>query len=81
MRGICGQYVVQAVGPKNVKFSHIISLNETAAYLFEKVNGQGEFTPETLRDLLTEAYDVDAETALADAVKLCEQWLEAGILE
>ena len=45
------------------------------------MNGQGEFTPETLRDLLLEEYEVDPETALADAGKLCEQWAEAGILE
>ena len=81
MRTLCGQNVVQAVGPKNVNFSKLVSLNESAAYLFAKVNGQGEFTPETLRDLLLEEYEGDPETALADAGKLCEQWAEAGILE
>ena len=77
MRSLCGQNVIQAVGPKNVNFSKIISLNETAAYLFDKVNGKGEFTPEVLRDLLTEAYEVDAETALADAktaVAVLQAW-------
>ena len=81
MRTLCGQNVVQAVGPKNVNFSKLVSLNESAAYLFAKVNGQGEFNPETLRDLLLEEYEVDPETALADAEKLCVQWEEAGILE
>ena len=81
MRTLCGQNVVQAVGPKNVNFSKLVSLNESAAYLFAKVNGQGEFTPGTLRDLLLEEYEVDPETALADAEKLCVQWEEAGILE
>ena len=81
MRSICGQNVIQAVGPKNVNFSKLISLNETAAYLFDKVNGAGEFTPETLRDLLPAEYEVDAETALRDAEVLCTQWAEAGILE
>ena len=81
MRTLCGQNVVQAVGPKNVNFSKLISLNETAAYLFAKVNGQDEFTPETLRDLLLEEYEVEPETALADAETLCAQWEEAGILE
>lgn len=81
MRTLCGQNVVQAIGPKNVNFSKLISLNETAAYLFAKVNGQGEFTPETLRDLLLEEYEVEPETALADAETLCAQWEDAGILE
>lgn len=81
MRSLCGQNVIQAVGPKNVNFSKLISLNESAAFLFGKVNGAGEFTPEALADLLTGEYEVDYETALRDATTLCSQWEEAGILE
>jgi len=80
LRTICGQHVVSGEGSANVNFSKLVSLNESAAYLFKKV-GNEEFTPDTLADLLLEEYDVDRETALKDAEILCAQWKEIGITE
>ena len=80
LRTICGQSVVSGEGTANVNFAKLVSLNETAAYLFKAV-GNEEFTPERLADLLTEEYEVDRETALKDARALCDQWVEIGIAE
>ena len=80
LRTICGQSVVSGEGTANVNFAKLVSLNETAAYLFKAV-GNEELTPECLADLLTEEYDVDRETALKDARALCAQWAEIGIAE
>ena len=80
LRTICGQSVVSGEGTANVNFSKLVSLNETAAYLFKAV-GNEDFTPERLADLLTEEYDVDRERALKDAETLCAQWKEIGIAE
>jgi len=80
LRTICGQHVVSGEGTANVNFSKLVSLNESAAYLFKAV-GNREFTAETLSDLLLEEYEVDRETALKDAEALCAQWQEIGILE
>ena len=80
LRTICGQNVVSGEGTANVNFAKLVSLNETAAYLFKAV-GNEEFTPERLADLLTEEYDVDRETAMKDAQALCDQWAEIGIAE
>ena len=80
LRTICGQNVVSGEGTANVNFSKLVSLNDSAAYLYKKVEGK-EFTPETLADLLLEEYDVDRETALKDAEALCAQWKEIGIAE
>ena len=80
LRTICGQNVVSGEGSANVNFSKLVSLNDTAAYLFKAV-GQEDFTPERLADLLTEEYEVDRETALKDAETLCAQWKEIGIAE
>ncbi len=80
LRTICGQHVISGEGTANVNFSQLISLNESAAYLFRSVKDK-EFTPETLADLLLEEYEVDAETALKDAKDLCDKWLEVGIIE
>ena len=80
LRTICGQSVVSGEGSANVNFSKLVSLNDTAAYLFKAV-GNEEFTPERLADLLLEEYEVDRETALKDAEALCAQWKEIGITE
>ena len=80
LRTICGQSVVSAEGTKNVNFSKLVSLNDTAAFLFKKFTGE-EFTPDQLADALTETYEVDRETALKDAKALCDKWLEIGIAE
>ena len=80
LRTICGQHVVSGEGTANVKFSKLVSLNDSAAYLFKAV-GDGDFTPERLADLLLKEYDVDRETALKDAETLCAQWKEIGIVE
>ena len=80
LRTICGQNVVSGEGSANVNFSKLVSLNDSAAYLFKAV-GQEDFTPERLADLLTKEYEVDRETALKDAESLCAQWKEIGIAE
>ena len=80
LRTICGQNVVSGEGTSQVNFSKLVSLNETAAYLFKAVQGR-EFTAETLANLLLDAYEVDHETALKDAESLCAQWKEIGIAE
>lgn len=80
LRTICGQHVISGEGTANVNFSQLISLNESAAYLFRQVVGK-DFTPETMADLLTEEYEVDRETALKDARDLCEKWLEVGLID
>ena len=80
LRTICGQSVVSGEGSANVNFSKLVSLNDSAAYLFKAV-GQEDFDAERLADLLLEEYDVDRETALKDAETLCAQWKEIGIAE
>ena len=79
LRTICGQHVISGEGTANVNFSQLISLNESAAYLFRNVVGK-DFTPETMADLLMQEYEVDQETALNDARALCDKWLEVGLI-
>ena len=80
LRSICGENVVSGEGSANVNFSKLISLNESAAYLFRKVQGV-DFTAEDLAKHLTDEYEVDDATALSDAEKLCVQWKDAGIID
>jgi len=80
LREICGEKVILATGIENVDFSRLISLNESSAYLWQNVEGT-EFTAETLAQLLCKEYEVDQETALADAERLIEEWKQCGIIE
>ncbi|MBO6018033.1 MAG: PqqD family protein [Prevotella sp.] len=80
LRNICGEHVVVAEGIENIDFSKIISMNESSAYLWEKVV-DSDFTAEDLCKYLLEEYDVDEKTALADAKAVIKQWTEAGIIE
>ncbi len=80
LRDICGEKVIIATGIENVDFSNIITLNGTAAYLWEALQADDEITAETLADLLCSEYEVSRETALADATQVIDQWAECGII-
>ena len=80
LRNVCGEHVVIATGIENVDFSKMISLNESAAYLWKAVE-EKEFDAQLLADLLQQEYEVDAATALTDAEKTMASWRECGIAE
>ena len=80
LRTICGENVVTAEGTANVNYSSLISLNETAAFLFGKLQGT-EFTEETAVKYLLEEYEVDEETAAKDVKALLAKWVEIGLAE
>ena len=79
LRTVCGEKIIVAEGKENIDFSNIVVLNESAAYLWEKVS-DNEFTAEEMAKWLTEEYDIDEETAKRDANTLAKQWMEAGII-
>ncbi|MBQ6199436.1 MAG: PqqD family protein [Bacteroidales bacterium] len=80
LRTICGQNVISGEGSANVNYSSLISLNETAAYLFKELQGK-EFTEETAVDLLLDQYEVDRDTAAKDVKALLAKWKEIGLSE
>lgn len=80
LRSVCGENIIVAEGIANIDFSRVISLNESAAFLWEKVAGT-EFDKAKLTDYLTEEYEVDEATAQRDVDTLLSKWKEAGIIE
>ena len=80
LRDICGEQIIVAEGKENIDFSNIISMNETAAFLWQQVIDK-TFTEETLVDILTANYEVDRKTAQNDVEELVRQWLNSGIIE
>lgn len=74
-----GGHVVVGEGLAQVNFNRLLSLNATAAYLWESVQGK-DFSTEDLADLIVQKYGVDRELAISDSEKIAKTWIEQGVL-
>ena len=81
LRTVCGENVIVGEGLGTIDFGKLISLNETAAWLWKKAGEMGDFDIDTLADALCQEYEVEPEQARADVVKMVEQWQKIGIVE
>lgn len=80
LREICGEYIVVAHGDKNIDFSKVINLNESAAVMWKEVADK-DFTAEDLASILLNTYDVEEEIAQMDALRIMKEWIEIGLAE
>lgn len=80
LREVCGEFVIVAHGDKNIDFSRIIHLNESAAVIWKAVC-RHEFTIEDMARAMMAEYDVTEATALTDAGHMADSWKEAGLTE
>jgi len=80
LRQLLGENIVVGEGLSQINFNKIISLNASAAYLWQSVEGK-TFDADELARLLLEKYDVSEEVAKKDAEALIKTWVEAGIVE
>ena len=80
LRDICGESVIVATGRKNIDFSKVISLNESAALVWRGVIDR-DFEVEDMVKVLLDNYEVSAERATADAQALAKQWQEIGLVD
>lgn len=80
LREMCGENIITGEGLEHINFNKLISLNSTAAFLWNKVAGT-EFTVESMAQMLVDEYEIDMELALKDSDSLCKAWIEAGIAE
>ena len=78
LREMCGENIIAAEGLEHINFNKLISLNESAAYLWQELIGK-EFTVEDMAQLLIDRYGIGQELALKDSKHLCEAWINAGI--
>jgi hypothetical protein len=80
LRSLGKEFILVADGFEAVDFSRMISLNETAAFLWKEVEDK-DFDAEMLITLLTDNYDIDRETAQNDVTAMLESWSKADIIE
>lgn len=80
LREIAGSWIVVPMGQRVVEFNGLISLNDSGAYLWRKLeeNIGGE---EELVTLLTNEYDVDEDTARLDVNEFLASIREKGLVE
>lgn len=81
LRQVCGENIVTAEGMKAIDFSKLMSLNETAAFLWKEAEKQGDFTVESLAHALCEEYEVKDAQALTDCQSIVDTWTKEGLLE
>lgn len=80
LRTVGKEYIVTGEGLAQIDFNKLISLNSSAAYLWQAVEGK-QFDIQVLANLLTDKYSISAQQALSDAEDVSKNWLEAGIVE
>lgn len=81
LRSVCGENVIVAEGLKVINFGKILSLNETAAWLWKQAADAGQFTVESLATALCGEYDVTQEQAEKDVAAIVGKWKELDIVE
>lgn len=81
MQNVCGEHIIVPAGIENVDYSKIISMNPTAAYLWEKVAALEEFTIDEMVQLLLDEYEVTEDVAREDCKLIVERWAEIGLIE
>ncbi|MBO7580486.1 MAG: PqqD family protein [Bacteroidaceae bacterium] len=80
LRKICGENIIIAHGVENIDFTKVISLNESAAFIWQQVEGK-DFTEADMVKILLDEYEVEEPQAQADVKALAESWQQAGLVE
>lgn len=80
MHTVCGAPFLAHEGDANADMDKIITLNDTAAWLWETM-GMGDFTPEMLAEKLVAEYDVTEEDARRDVSAFISILQAHGCLE
>ena len=81
LRDVCGDKVIVAEGIEVLDFGQLLSLNETAAWLWQEASRQGDFNVDTLTSALCKEYDVEKELATKDVAAILKKWQDMGLTE
>ncbi len=79
MREIAGETILIPSGSAAKKFNGLITVNELGAFIWNALSE--DLTLDALTERITEAYEVDAATARADASEFLDELRQVGALE
>lgn len=79
LREVAGNYIVVAVGSAVKQFNGVITLNETGAFLWKKLEGGCE--EKDLLSALLDEYEVESAVAEADVKAFLEKLNGANLLK
>ncbi len=72
MRTLAGFNIIVPSKVKDIDYTHVLTLNETATTIWKRMT-EGEFETEDLVKAITDTYEVDEEQARKDAVEMLEK--------
>ena len=81
LRQVCGENVVVGEGLDAINFGKLLSLNETAAWLWQQAVEMGDFTIDSLVAKLLEEYEVTVDMARRDVSNIVNEWLKVEVVE
>ena len=85
LRKLGNEYILVGESMELINFNKMITLNETAAFLWEKAAeltaDSGSFGVNSLCKALCAEYEVAPEQAMTDVTATVQSWLEAGVVE
>jgi hypothetical protein len=77
---MAGEHVIIMQGKHGSDLTKIISLNQSALYLWNELQGK-EFDTEAVADMLVERYGIDKGVATTDAERWIERLRECNVAE
>ena len=85
LRKLGNEYILVGESMALINFNKMITLNETAAFLWENAerlsSEKGSFDAAALCKALCAEYEVSPEQAMTDTEATIASWLEAGVIE
>ena len=85
LRKLGNEYILVGESMELINFNKMITLNETAAFLWEQAENLsakvGGFTASDLCKALCTEYEVSPEQALTDVDATIHSWLDAGVIQ
>ena len=79
VKELMGSYVLVPLGDTAINFNGVITLNETAKFMWEAANG--DFTEQDLALALIKQYDIDEATANTAVEGFLKAMKEEGCIE
>ena len=80
LRKLGNEYILVGESMSLINFNKMITLNETAAFLWQQAE-QGEFDANKLCKSLCAEYEVEPAQAFQDVEATLKAWKEAGVIE